>query len=114
MKIYRKEDFKIIGDKIKPANNFFSRSIGLLTKTSLNAGEGILFCPCNSIHSIGMKFIFDAIFIDKNKKIVHLMPSIKPFKLSPVIFNAKYVLEVKNGTTETLNLKIGDELVFED
>ncbi len=33
--------------------------------------------PCNSIHSIGMKFDFDAVFLDKELRVVHLMHAMK-------------------------------------
>ena len=52
--------------KIKIANNFFKRFLGLMGKKKLPGGEGLLIAPCKSIHMCFMRFSIDAIFIDKN------------------------------------------------
>jgi uncharacterized membrane protein (UPF0127 family) len=111
MKFINKKNQKIIADNIKIADNFFTRTAGLLGKTGLQYGEGLWIKPCNSIHSIGMKFEFDAVFLDKNLKIVYLLENMKPYRLSSIIFKAFSVLELSAGKIKEINLEIGDEII---
>jgi uncharacterized membrane protein (UPF0127 family) len=63
MKIVNSSNKKIAADKIKVANNIISRFIGLLNRSNLEEGEGLLLTPCNSIHSFFMRFNFDVVFL---------------------------------------------------
>lgn len=102
-----------IGDKIRKADNYFLRLIGLLPKKRLEAGEGLWIIPCNEIHSIGMQFAFDAIFLDKDLKVVHLIERMKPFRLCLPIKHAKTVLELDGGIIAQTGTQVGDQLQFD-
>lgn len=91
------------------ADNFYTRLVGLLRDKSLEFGDGLWIMPCNSIHSIGMKFVFDAIFLDKNLKVVHLMSEMKPWRISKMVFAAHSVLELPAGLILQTNTEMGDQ-----
>lgn len=114
MKAFLSKNNQLIADKVSIADNFFSRSIGLLNKTHLNNGEALLIKPCNSIHCIGMKFSIDVIFLDKNNKIVCLIKKMKPFSISNIVFSSNKVLELKEGTIEKFDIKLDDVITFQD
>lgn len=103
----------VLGDRIRLADTFVLRLFGLLPRTGLESGEGLLITPCNSVHSIGMRFEFDAIFLDADNRVVHAMDRMKPMRLSPVVWKAKAVLECPAGTIESAQIKVGDQLTFE-
>lgn len=92
------------------ASNFWKRLKGLLGKGSFPTGTGLLLKPCNSIHSCFMKFIFDAMFLDANLKVVFLIEGMQPFRISPVIREAQMVLELPVGTVVRSGTKINDQL----
>jgi len=104
----------VIASKIKIADNFVTRLVGLLNRKNINDDEGLLIIPSNSIHSFGMRFDFDAVFLDKNNKVVHLIEKMKPCRVSPLVKNSKKVLELAPGVIGTANINIGDVLNFED
>jgi uncharacterized membrane protein (UPF0127 family) len=80
------------------ADTFLTRLVGLLNdKQPLEFGGGMWISPCNSIHSIGMRFKFDAIFLDKNLRVVHLVREMKPWRISKMVFSAHSVLELPGG-----------------
>lgn len=110
MKIINKTDNKIIADRLQHANNPFSRLVGLLLRKGLASGEGLLITPCNSIHSFGMRFNFDALFLDKDFRIVYLIQDMKPWRASKVIFSSHSVLELPAGTIKNTSLKLDDRL----
>ena len=110
MKIISKKNNIIVVKKLIIADNPISRTIGLLLKKSFEAGEGLLIKPCNSIHSHFMRFSFDAVFLDKENKIVYLIKQMSPWKISPIIRSAYSILEIPSGTAAIHNLEINDVL----
>jgi len=91
------------------ADNMYRRVVGLLRDKALEHGDGLWIKPCNSIHSIGMRFHFDAIFLDKNLCVVHLMHEMKPWRVSKMVFSAQSVLEVPAGLISQTATEVGDQ-----
>jgi uncharacterized membrane protein (UPF0127 family) len=65
--ISRGED--ILWAEVSCASHFGDRLRGLLGKSHLNADAGLLLMHVSSIHSIGMAFPIDVIFLDQNKRV---------------------------------------------
>lgn len=99
--------------KLKIAENFFSRFLGLMGKKNLPREHGLLIAPCKSIHMFFMRFSIDAIYIDKNFEIKKIVTDLKPWIGFSFCLNAWAVVEVAAGESERLNLKVGDKLSFE-
>ena len=91
------------------ADNFYTRLVGLLRDKTLEYGDGLWIKPCNSIHSIGMRFVFDAVFLDKNLKVVHLVREMKPWRISKMVFSAHSVLELPAGLISQTATMLGDQ-----
>jgi uncharacterized membrane protein (UPF0127 family) len=91
------------------ADTFYTRLVGLLRDKTLEYGDGMWIVPCNSIHSIGMRFKFDAIFLDKNLRVVHLVREMKPWRISKMVFSAHSVLEVPAGLISQTATELGDQ-----
>ena len=98
-----------ICSNLKVANTIFSRLLGLMFKKSMLGFDGLLIDPCNSIHTFFMRFSIDVIFLDSDNRIVKIIHSMKPWKMTWIYFKAKKVLELKAGTLND-NVSIGDEL----
>jgi uncharacterized membrane protein (UPF0127 family) len=94
----------------RTALSFWARSKGLLGTSSLDPGDGLLIEPCNSIHSIGMRYPFDAVFINREGKVLHIISRMKPSRLSRHVFGARGVLELPAGTVEATGTQKGDLL----
>jgi len=98
----------LLADNVKRADTFLSRLVGLLNRSSLNKGEALVLTPSNSIHSFFMRFTIDAIFIDKDGKIVKALPSLKPFRFSLPCFNSYSVIELPENTLKLTRTQVGD------
>lgn len=94
------------------ADSFISRLIGLLGTESLSAGQGLYISPCHQIHMYGMRYAIDAVFIDRNRKVVGLCEKIKPGQISPPFLKAAGCLELPEGTIEETGTRPGDEIEF--
>jgi uncharacterized membrane protein (UPF0127 family) len=92
------------------ADTILTRVVGLLRDKDLAEGDGLWIKPCNSIHSIAMKFVFDAVFLDREMKVVHLMPEMKPWRISPIKTAAHTVLELPPGLIASSSTQLGDQL----
>jgi uncharacterized membrane protein (UPF0127 family) len=86
-----------------------TRMVGLLRDTTLAQGDGLWIVPCNSIHSFWMRFIFDAVFLDKKLRVVHLVREMKPWRISKIVFSAHSVLELPPGTISSSQTELGDQ-----
>lgn len=105
----------VISSNLEIADNFLSRSKGLLGRKTFDAGQGLLIKRCNSIHTCFMNFPIDAIFVDKNLRVVSLYHALKPWRITPLQFGASIVIELPAGTlTGTPDLLPGDVLTIED
>lgn len=82
--------------------------VGLLDRTSLEEGEGLLLTSCQSIHMFGMRFAIDAVFLDKNGVVVGILEDFAPGKLSKIFGKAKSCLELPAGTIKKTGTTLGD------
>jgi uncharacterized membrane protein (UPF0127 family) len=96
---------------VRVADTSLERGTGLLKDAGLPEGHGLWIVPCNSIHSFWMKFVFDAIFLDRDLRVVHLVREMKPWRVSKIKFRAKSVLELPAGVIARSGTELGD--VFE-
>jgi len=88
------------------------RMKGLLGREGLDGEEGILLKPCNSIHMFFMAFAIDAVFLDKDNRILRIYHSIKPWRISGLHFKAVAVVELAAGVAERHSLQAGEILEF--
>jgi len=103
----------VLGGAIRSADTFFLRMRGLLRTDGLAEGEGLWIHPCSSIHSIGMRFEFDALFLGPGMKVVGRYERFRRNRISRVFWNARGVLELPAGTIERTGTEVGDEIQFE-
>lgn len=102
----------ILGDRIVHADNFWLRLKGLLGRSALAPGEGLLLEPCNAIHTFFMAFAIDVAFLDRQNEILATLHSVAPHRMPAPIFRASRVLELRAGSLSASATKVGDQLRF--
>ncbi len=95
---------------VSTAKTFNSRFRGLMCKKE--GAYGLLLSPCNSIHTLFMRYNLDAIFLDNDNKIIAIKRFIKPFSLVPPSRKARKVLEFPSSLHASAFLNIGDQITF--
>ena len=98
--------------RIRLADSFFSRLIGFLGRRSLEEDEGLWIRPCRSIHTVGMRFPIDVVFLDAKNRVVKTVSGLAPFRICRGGRKAKSVLEVSVGTIERSRTMPGDQIQF--
>lgn len=114
--VCRKSDQKpsaAILSSVKVADTFLSRLIGLLSRSGIGVGEGLLITPCASIHTFFMRFTIDVIFLDNTNKVLGFSSSVKPNRVRFAPRGTHSVLEVAEGNVIRTGIHLDDILIFD-
>jgi uncharacterized membrane protein (UPF0127 family) len=94
---------------VAKTTNFLERMWGLLGRQKLEVDEGLLISPCSSVHTFGMRFTIDVVFLNKDLTIVKTVESLKPWRMAAS--NKSYmVLELADKSINKLQLITGQQL----
>lgn len=105
------------------ADSPLRKARGLMFRESLPTDHGMLFSfPCgtrSSMWMLCMRFPIDILFLDRNKRVIHVTEGAPPLGLSWRSWRlysspspAYYVLEIPAGKSRESNTKVGDVLEF--
>ena len=70
----------------------------MMYRKKLPSGEALLIKPCDSIHTFGMKFAIDVLFLDSAGKILRAIRSLKPGRVVGPVRSGTAVLEIAPGS----------------
>lgn len=99
-----------LATKVRKADNFLTRLVGLLKRTHLGPEEALWLMPSKGIHTIGMKFPIDVVFLNKEFYVLGLISGMHPYRVSGVHMRGYSVIELPNGTIRKSRTEIGDQL----
>ena len=114
MKIFNKTKAATLADEVILADTLFSRMKGLLGKRDLKKGQALILKPCDSIHTFFMRFAIDVIFVDRNNRVVLTLSCLRPWRLSPICWKAKFAIELPSGAIQDSRTEKGDEIAIND
>ena len=103
---------KVLATRAAEARDFGDRLVGLMGQRELPVGHGLHIVPCNSIHTFFMRIPIDALFLDKQGKVVKLLGALVPWRMTSVYFDAHSVLELPAGVAAASGTDEGDQLEF--
>ena len=103
----------VIADRVEVADTAAKRRTGLLKHKGLNPGEGLWIIPCEAVHSFGMKFAIDVVYIDRKKRVRKTRAAMVPRRISGCLL-AHSVLELPVGAIKSSGTQPGDQLLFEE
>lgn len=87
------------------------RRTGLLKHNNLAAGEGLWIVPCEAVHTFGMNFPIDVLYLSKQKKVLKIRENMKKSRMS-ICLRAHSVLELPAGRAAETGTVAGDQLEF--
>jgi uncharacterized membrane protein (UPF0127 family) len=99
-----------LATKVRKADNFITRMVGLLKRSHLGPEEALWLMPSKGIHTIGMKFPIDVVFLNKNNQVLGLISGMAPYRVSGVQLRGHSVLELPNGMIKKSHTEVGDQL----
>jgi uncharacterized membrane protein (UPF0127 family) len=68
--------------------------------------------PSRGIHTVGLMFAIDVIYLDSQLRVVHLIENVGPIRITAIRFQSESVLELPVRTIFESGTQIGDQLMI--
>jgi hypothetical protein len=110
--VYNKTRERFVATHAMVADGYFSRLVGLLGTTGRWArpGKGLWIVPSHGVHTIGMLYALDLVFLNRDLVVVDVEEHVRPFRISKVSFKADSVLELPVHSVYRTETRVGDQL----
>lgn len=105
-----RECFLCLG--VTPADTVVARLKGLIGKLKLKLDEGLWVVPSQGVHTIGVLFPLDLIYLDENYRVIHVIEHFPRFRIAPLRTQAASVLELPTHTIYSSQTQPGDQLII--
>jgi uncharacterized protein len=97
---------------VTPADTIFARLKGLIGRLRLKLDEGLWIVPSQGIHTLGVLFPLDLIYLDENYQVIHVIEHFPRFRIAPLRIQAASVLELPTHTIYSSQTQSGDQLII--
>jgi len=102
-------DGNVVCENCLLAETAFARMRGLLGRSGLSSGEGMLLRPASSVHTAFMRFAIDAVFLDRGDRVLKVAAELSPWQMA-ACRGARAVLELPAGEAQRRGLEPGVSL----
>lgn len=109
----RTVDGRCIARRVHMACSFRSRCIGLLRRRSMPEHEGLLLMPGSSVHTLGMRFNIDVVFLSRQMRVLALAENVAPWRIVIAPKGTGRVLELAAGKIAATQLTAGAYLIVD-
>jgi len=100
-------------ERCRVARSLRDRTVGLLGTPSVAAGEGLWIERSPSIHMFFMRYPIDAVFVDRDRRVVRVVERLRPWRIVAWVRGAQDCLELPAGAARGAGIQVGDELALE-
>lgn len=99
-----------VAERAGVAEGFWPRARGLLGRSHLEEGEGLLLNSCQAIHTVGMRFPIDVAFLDEGRIVMATYHRLRPNRRTAWHRDAVWALELPAGTLNETATRPGHQL----
>jgi uncharacterized membrane protein (UPF0127 family) len=94
------------------ADTHWTRLRGLLglRSSDFRNGSGLWIVPCHGVHTLGMGFPIDVVYLDRAMTVIHVQSDLQPWRFAPVRTQAASVLELPCRTAAETRTAVGDKI----
>jgi len=94
------------------ADTHWTRLRGLLglASSDFRNGSGLWIVPCHGVHTLGMGFPIDVVYLDRAMTVIHIQNDLRPWRFAPVRTQAASVLELPCRTAAESRTVVGDKI----
>ena len=94
------------------ARTHWSRFRGLMATdpSRFSRGQGLWINPSHGIHTFAMRFPIDAVYLDRDRMVIHIEQDLKPWRMAAIRVQAASVLELPTGTISESQTALGDQV----
>ncbi|MEM5343421.1 DUF192 domain-containing protein [Paraburkholderia azotifigens] len=94
---------------LEVADGSIERMRGLLGRSRLDADRALWLEPCNAVHTFGMRFPIDVVFIDKGGRVLAVHRNVSRARVL-VCWRARSVLEMRAHAAQAWCVDVRDSL----
>lgn len=102
----------LLGNRIVLVDSWSGRLRGYLGRQEPKPGEGMLLVGCSAVHTYGMNFPLDLIFLDKHGEVVDAIETLMPWRRTRRLQEARFALELPTGVVGESRTAVGDGLLW--
>ena len=99
----------VLADSAGIADTSKTRRTGLLKHSKFEPGDGLWIVPCEAVHTFGMNFPIDVLFLSKKRKVLKIRKNMVSRRMA-MCWRASSVLELPAGTADATGTAPGDDL----
>jgi len=86
------------------------RRRGLMGREGMKRGEALVIPRCRQVHTFGMNFPIDVVFVDRRGVVVRSCSRLNRRRVSPYVYRARDAVELPAGTIEQTGTEPGDRI----
>jgi len=101
-----------LADVLAVADTHWTRLRGLVGfgPDDFRNGCGLWIVPCHGVHTLGMRFPLDVLYLDRGMKVIHIQRGLRPWRFAPVRIEAASVLELPSDRAAETGTDVGDRI----
>jgi uncharacterized membrane protein (UPF0127 family) len=101
---------RVLATTVRGAFDSASRREGLLKQSAWPEGSALIIAPCQAVHTVGMRFAIDVLFVDRGGRVVKVRERVRPWRIAGAL-TAFAVIELPAGTLGAV-VRAGDVLAL--
>jgi uncharacterized protein len=109
-RLIREADGATLIREVELLTSLGQRLRGLLGRGSLPPGCAVWLAPCGSVHTFGMRFDLDLVFLDADRRIVRIARGVRRRRIVGGGSRARSVIEAQAGWLPADFAKAGDRV----
>jgi uncharacterized membrane protein (UPF0127 family) len=110
--IFNKTRESFLALNVTCAGTQLARLKGLVGVMRVSQGEGLWVIPSQGIHTIGVLFPIDVVYLDSKDRVIHLVEHLRPFRLGPIRMKCASVLELPPHVIYESQTQVGDQMLI--
>ena len=110
--VLKRSDGSVACPRLAVADTAPARMRGLLGRSGLEEGEGLLIRPTNSVHMFFMRFAIDVVFLDRELVVRKIVETLRPWRMA-ACRGSRAAVELPAGTAGRRGITVGERLTLE-
>ena len=101
---------RVVASRVQWARTFKERSRGLRGRARLRDGEALVLSPARQLHTFGLSYPIDVVFLDRGGRVVHVVHGMGPKRFTRPVVRAECAIELPAGGASAV--RPGEKVAF--